>query len=101
MYLIHVKQWIGPGRRATDRYKVENEGKLTDESFLTNLRPVEALRRLRRYEEAYNEHYVQNAVNFTVLSITEFVAPPDYIKEIEELTRSTLIEDLKKHQEDF
>jgi hypothetical protein len=104
MILIHVKQWLGPSRSILSSGCDYEEPEVTDESFMSTCGYVAALRRLRNYENAYNERYRNvKAVNFTVLSFCEFPeADSDVtVGELEDLTRANVIEFLPQAVEDF
>lgn len=108
MILIHVKQWLGPSRIA--QYSDSSKrGEVTDESFISVLPPIEAVQRLRNYENAFNEHYKRTtAVNYTVLGLSTFEADArgvvyerNRLCEFEQLLRASAIETLSQKAEDF
>ena len=70
MYLITVNEWLGPGHKMNKNRASFIPAEEKQFSLASRLPLNDALTRLRKYQEAYNDKY-NMAVNFRVLSIAE------------------------------
>ncbi len=104
MWLISMNEWLGPGNRMSMADQLTTEAKNTPVSFYSELPLHEALARILKYQEAYNERYAL-AVNLTLLSVQEL--PPSIRKLNEEehrtleVLRCNWVEKLEQKREDF
>ena len=102
--LLHVKQWLGPSRSMIMTACDYDPPVITDEAFLSRCGVVEALRKIRAYENAFNERYSKvRALNFTFLSFCEFpeIDRTTSVRELEQLTRASFIDGMPQRAEDF
>lgn len=95
MLLITFHEWLGPGRHYPGNQKppAVTERQV---AFYSRLPLAKALKRVVRYQEAFNERY-QLAVNFTLLGVATVDLVPD---EVLDTLGVQLVERLAQRPED-
>ncbi len=97
MLLLTLNEWLGPGRKMSSEERSSWEVQEKIIAIATRLKLGEAIGRVNKHQEAYNDFYPL-AVNFRLLQVAEI---EDLTDEQLGMVAVELAENLKQSPEEF